>query len=156
VLSHAYWTSRFGGDPAVLNQPMTINGQPITIVGVAPQGFDGSTLGARPVAFEPITLRDQFQPGARISSFENRRSYWSYVFARLKPGVTIEQARTALNVPYRAILNEVEAPLQVGMSDQTMAKFRSSWLPARMDRRRWRARPSRRSSCCSWSQCLCC
>ena len=68
VLSHAYWTSRFGRDPTVLNQPMTINGQPITIVGVAPVGFDGTTLGARPVAFVPITLRDQFQPGARISS----------------------------------------------------------------------------------------
>jgi predicted permease len=47
------------------------------------------------------------------------------VFGRLKPGLTIEQASTALNVPYNAILNDVEAPLQVAMSDQTMTKFRS-------------------------------
>ena len=125
VLSHAYWNSRFGGDPGILDQTLTINGQPMTVVGVAPEGFDGTTLGARPVVFVPITLRDQFQPGARISSFENRRSYWAYVFARLKPGVSIEQAQTAINVPYKAILNEVEAPIQVGMSDQTMAKFRA-------------------------------
>src|SRR5437867_11249501 len=62
VLSHAYWTSRFGQDPGVLNQPITINGQPMTVVGVAPEGFDGTTLGARPVAFVPITLRDLLQP----------------------------------------------------------------------------------------------
>ena len=125
VLSHAYWTSRFGQDPGVLGQAITINGQPMTVVGVGPEGFDGTTLGARPVVFVPITMRDVFQPGARTSTFENRRSYWAYVFGRLKPGITIEQASTALNVPYKAILNEVEAPLQVAMSDQTMAKFRS-------------------------------
>jgi predicted permease len=125
VLSHAYWTSRFGGDPTVLNQTITVNGQLMTVVGVGPEGFDGTTLGVRPVVFVPITLRDIFQPGARTSTFENRRSYWIYVFGRLKPGVTIEQARIALNVPYRSILNDVEAPLQVGMSDQTMAKFRA-------------------------------
>ncbi len=125
VLSHAYWTSRFGRDPSVLNQPVTINGQPMTVVGVASEGFNGTTLGARPVVFVPITMRDIFQPGARTSTFENRRSYWAYLFGRLKPGVTIEQARTALNVPYKTLLNDVEAPLQVGMSDQTMAKFRT-------------------------------
>jgi predicted permease len=124
VLSHAYWTTRFGRDAGVLNQTITINGQPMTVVGVAPEGFDGTTLGARPVVFVPITMRDIFQPGARTSTFENRRSYWAYLFGRLKPGVTIEQARTSLNIPYKSILNEVEAPLQVGMSDQTMAKFR--------------------------------
>ena len=124
VLSHAYWTTRFGQDPAVLSQPIIVNGQPMTVVGVGPEGFDGTTLGAKPAVFVPITLRDIFQPGARISSFENRRSYWAYVFGRLKPGISIEQARTALNVPYKSILNDVEAPLQVGMSDQTMAKFR--------------------------------
>jgi predicted permease len=125
VLSHAYWTSRFGRDPSVLNQPVTINGQPMTVVGVASEGFNGTTLGSRPVVFVPITMRDIFQPGARTSTFENRRSYWAYLFGRLKPGVTIEQARTALNVPYKTLLNDVEAPLQVGMSDQTMAKFRT-------------------------------
>jgi predicted permease len=124
VLSHAYWTTRFGQDPAVLSQPIIVNGQPMTVVGVGPEGFDGTTLGAKPSVFVPITLRDIFQPGARISSFENRRSYWAYVFGRLKPGVSIDQARTALNVPYKSILNDVEAPLQVGMSDQTMARFR--------------------------------
>ena len=123
VLSHAYWTSRLGGNPAVLNSTITVNGQALTIVGVAPRGFSGTTLGAEPDVFVPITMRGLMVPGWK--GFDRRQSYWAYLFARLKPGVSLEQARTAINVPYRAIVNEVEAPLQKGMSDQTMARFRA-------------------------------
>jgi predicted permease len=123
VLSHAYWTTRFNRDPNVLNDTLIVNGQHLTIVGVGPEGFDGTTLGARPQVFVPITLRGLMNPG--FNQFHNRRNYWAYLFARLRPGVTIEEARTQLNVPYRAILNDVEAPLQRGMSDQTMARFRA-------------------------------
>ena len=62
-------------------------------------------------------------PGIRRGS-QNRRTYWAYLFARLKPGVSIEEARAAMNVQYSAILNDVEASLQTGMSDQTLARFR--------------------------------
>ena len=71
----------------------------------------------------PVTLRGQMSPGWR--GWSDRTSYWAYLFARLRPGVTIEQAREALNAQYRAILNDVEAPLQQNMSDATMAKFRA-------------------------------
>ena len=123
VLSHAYWRTRFDANPNVLNQTLIVNGQHMTIVGVTPRGFDGTTLGSRPQVFVPITMRGQMQPG--FKAFDNRRSYWAYLFARLKPGVSVDQARTALNGPYRNIVNEVEAPLQKGMSDQTMARFRA-------------------------------
>jgi len=123
VLSHAYWQTRFAADPEVLNQPLIINGQTMTIAGVAARGFDGTTLGAKPQVFVPITMRDSMQPG--FKGFENRRNYWAYLFARLKPGVSLEQARTALNGQYHAIINDVEAPLQKGMSEQTMARFRA-------------------------------
>ena len=56
---------------------------------------------------------------------ENRRAYWVYLFARLKPSVTIEQAHTAINVPYHAIVNDVEVSLQENISDQTMARFKA-------------------------------
>jgi predicted permease len=123
VLSHAYWTSRFDRNPEVIGDTLIVNGQHLTIVGVAPEGFDGTTLGAKPQVFVPITLRGLMQPG--FNQFHNRRSYWAYVFARLRPGVSIDQARTQLNVPYRAIINDVEAPLQRGMSDQTLARFKA-------------------------------
>jgi predicted permease len=123
VLSHAYWTSRFDRNPEVIGDTLIVNGQHLTIVGVAPEGFDGTTLGAKPQVFVPITLRGLMNPG--FNQFHNRRSYWAYVFARLRPGVGIDQARTQLNVPYHAIINDVEAPLQRGMSDQTLARFKA-------------------------------
>ena len=123
VLSHAWWLSRFGADPNVLNDTIIVNGQSLTIVGVAPRGFSGTTLGSMPNVFVPITLRGLLQSG--FAGFEDRRSYWVYSFARLKPAVSLDQARTALNVPYHQIVTDVEAPLQRGLSDQTMARFKA-------------------------------
>jgi predicted permease len=123
VLSHAWWQSRFGMSPTVLNEPLVVNGQTLTIVGVAPAGFDGTTLGARPQVFVPITLQGLIQPG--FDRFENRRAYWVYLFARLKPGITLEQAAAAIDTPYRNLLQEVELPLQEGMSDATRERFRA-------------------------------
>ena len=121
VLSHGYWQTRFGSNPNVLNQQLIVNGQHLTIVGVAPRGFEGTSLGVKPEVFVPITLRAAMRPGSKPDFFTDRRSYWAYLFARLKPGMTIEQARTGINVPYRGFVNDVEAPLQEGMSEQTMA-----------------------------------
>jgi predicted permease len=126
VLSHRYWTTKFNRDPNVLNDTIIINGQGMTIVGVSPPGFDGTTLGTRPQVFVPITMRALMQPG--FTAWENRRSYWAYLFARLAPGVSLEQANAALNGQYRAVINDVEAKLQQGMSDQTMARFRAKQI----------------------------
>ena len=123
VLSYSYWETQHGLDPAIIGDVLTINGQSMTVVGVAPKGFEGTTLGDRPRVFVPITMRGLMSPGFR--SFENRRSYWVYVFGRLKPGVTIERAGLALNALYKPILNDVESPLQEGMSEQTMARFKA-------------------------------
>jgi len=123
VLSYAFWQSRLGGDPGVLGKPITVNGQSLTIVGVAPDGFSGTTLGVRPLVFVPISMRGILTLG--FKGFENRQSYWAYVFARLKPGVTVTQAGAGLNTLYHSIINDVEAPLQKGMSDATMKRFRA-------------------------------
>jgi predicted permease len=133
VLSYSYWSTRLGSDPNVINQILIVNGQPMTIVGVAPDGFEGTTLGSRPQVFVPITMRGLMAPGWK--GFDNRRSYWAYLFARLKPATTIDQARTALNGLYRSIVNDVEAPLQKGMSDQTMARFRAKQITLEDGRR---------------------
>jgi predicted permease len=121
VLSHLYWRTRF--DSAnVLNQALIVNGQPMTIVGVAPAGFEATTLGFVPQVFVPITMRGRLE---QFDAYENRRSYWTYVFGRLTPGTSIDQARTALNAPHRNILETVEVPQLTGQSDQTMARFRA-------------------------------
>jgi predicted permease len=123
VLGHDYWENQLGADPGVLNTVLTVNGQPMTIVGVAPEGFRGTTMGADPDVFVPITMRGLMQPG--LQGFDNRRAYWIYLFARLAPGATLEAAHSEVNALYGGIINEVEAPLQEGMSDETMARFRA-------------------------------
>ena len=128
VISHDYWRERFGSDPGAVGRSVIINGLSYTIVGVAPEGFIGTTLGSRPRVFVPISMRAQIDRFFRESAFENRKSYWVYVFGRRKPGVSIEQAATALNALYRPILSDVEAPLQEGMSDPTMQRFRTKSL----------------------------
>ncbi len=126
VLSHGFWTAQFGQDPSVLNESLVVNGTPLTVIGVAARGFEGTTLGARPDVFVPISMREVLSPGWKV--FDNRRAYWAYVFGRLKPGVSIEQARAALDPLYRATITDVEAPLQIGMSEQTMARFKAKPL----------------------------
>jgi len=122
VLSHDYWRTRFSADPNVVNDKLIVNGQSLTIIGVAPAGFSGTTLGLKPYVFVPVTLGALIQPN--FYDFEGRLEYWAYLFARLKPGVALDRARAGINPPYRAIINEVEAPLQPPMAQQMMEKFR--------------------------------
>jgi len=125
VLSHAWWRTRFQGDPSIVGKRLTVNGLPLEIIGVAPEGFEGTTLGTRPQVYVPITLRGTMERNFRPEGFANRQNYWIYLFARRKPGVGIEQASAGINQVYSSIINTVEAPLQRGMSDQTMARFRA-------------------------------
>lgn len=122
VLSYNYWSSRFGLDPTILDKQVIVNGQSLTIVGVAPKGFDGTTIGMRPAVFVPITLRSVLDAD---TGWSRRTDYWAYLFARLRPGVTMDAARAALGAQYHAIVNDVEAPLQKDMSRQTMVRFRA-------------------------------
>ncbi len=126
VLGHAYWKTRFDSDLAVIGDSLTVNGHLLTIVGVAPRGFSGTTLGAEPRVYVPISLRGQMVPG--WEGFDNRRSYWIYLFARLRPEMTLEQAQTALDVPYRGIIQEVELPLQSGASERFLERFKDKGI----------------------------
>ena len=135
VLSHGYWRTRFDARPNVLNETMIINGQAMTIVGVAPAGFEGTSLGSTPSVFVPMMMRELMQPGFFPNSWDNRRAHWAYMFARLKPGVSMQHAQTQINGPYRAIMNDVEAPLQQGMSETTLARFKAREIVLRDGRR---------------------
>lgn len=123
VLSYDYWQNHFGGDPEVLGATLLVNGQSMTVIGVAPEGFTGASPGERPQVYVPLTMRWLMQPHITDSA-ESRLSYWVYLFARLKSGVSRQQAETAINVPYRAIINDVEAPLNPPLSDQYIAEFK--------------------------------
>jgi predicted permease len=123
VLGYNYWETKLGADRSVIGQSMLVNGQPFTIVGVAPKGFDGTTLGNKPQVYVPISMRSALEPN--FKGFDRRTTYWIYLFARLKPGVSIAQAKQGIDAVYRPIINDVEAKLQQGMSDKSMQRFRA-------------------------------
>lgn len=105
VLGYEFWLERFGGDRNAVGQSIVVNGKTFTIVGVAPRGFRSTTLGMRPTVFVPISMREVVE--SRRPAFENHRSYWIYLFARLKPGVSIEQAQRGQSDVHR----EAKTPL---------------------------------------------
>ncbi len=122
VLSHAYWQGELGGDPQIIGRRLLVNDQPLTIVGVAPPGFSGTTVGTRASVFVPITMRNAWAP---IAYHDSRLTYWAHLFARLEPGVTREEAAAALNTLYRTIVTEAEAPLLTGTTEQDLEAFRT-------------------------------
>ncbi len=123
VLSYPYWETQLGADRSVIGKQITINGNQMTVVGVAPKGFTGTTLGARPYVFVPISMRGVLTTG--WTGFERRNSYWVYLFGRLKPGASIAQANASINAAYHPIIADVEVPLQKGMSAATLVKFKA-------------------------------
>jgi predicted permease len=125
VLSYGFWENKLGKDPDVVGRPITINGKQYTIVGIAPPRFEGTTAGTRASVFVPITMRGELQ---QFTKWEDRRSYWIYLFARLKPGVTMDDAARAVNAVYHPIITDVEAPLQKQMSDKTMESFKKKQI----------------------------
>jgi predicted permease len=104
VLGYGYWHDRLGGETSVLNQPIRINGQVFTVVGVAPKGFTGTALGEEPAAYVPLCFKPRLTPD--WTSLDRWNDYWLYLFARLKPGVTPARAAAALNGPYGGLLEE--------------------------------------------------
>jgi hypothetical protein len=102
ILSYGFWQSRFAGDPSVLNRSVRVNGQPMTIVGVTQRGFQGVEVGKALDIFVPMMMKPVMTP--TWNDLENRRSLWTYSIARLKPGVTREQASAAMQVLWKQIL----------------------------------------------------
>jgi predicted permease len=113
VLSHDYWQRDLGGDQDIVGRTLTINGRALTIIGVAPPGFSGTVLGARPQAFVPLTLEFMLR-NLRSGEEGNRFGFSLLAFGRLRPGVEIDQAEAALDALHAAIVADFEASLDPG------------------------------------------
>lgn len=88
VLSHALWTSQFGGDPGVIGTSVRLDGAPHTVIGVMPPSFQFPSRSVE--AWTSLVLRED--------DFTDRNNTYLEVVARLRPGVSIEQARQELAV----------------------------------------------------------
>ncbi len=135
VLSHHLWQQRFSGDPKVIGTDLRLNGQPLTVIGVAPAGFRGLTGGAD--LFVPITLATVFEYKGILEEAQN---HWFLAVGRLKPGVTFAQAQadaervgTIVNREFH--FEEQVAPWSAGIATLAQSRvdpgFRHSvWLLA--------------------------
>jgi len=94
VLTHAFWTERYAADPGVVGREIRLNGDLFVIVGVAPRGFRGTTV-LTPDLWVPITAhaRGFFDDEA----LEGRQNHGFVMGGRLRPGVTVSQARAGLS-----------------------------------------------------------
>jgi predicted permease len=102
VLSHRYWQKRFQSDARAIGSAIRINNHVLTVVGVAREGFDGTNLGWATDIFVPITMAHDVTFIA--NGLVDRRSRWLNVFGRVKPGVTLERAKAALQPFYHSRL----------------------------------------------------
>ena len=105
VLSYGYWNDKLGARTDVLNQPIRINGQTFTIVGIAPEGFNGTTLGQDPEAYVPLSFKPFLTPN--WNGTDRYNDFWLYLMARVKPGTTRTQMEAELTGPYLAMGEEM-------------------------------------------------
>jgi predicted permease len=121
VLSESYWRERYGADPGVLGSTLKIRGELITIVGVAPAAFHGVFPGFEPKIYLPLRF---FTVITSREMFDAPRSPFAFAtIARLKPGVSIEEATAELGVYVQPLVKEF------GMADPPWQRiFASSKL----------------------------
>ena len=94
MLSYSYWQSRFASDRSIVGKTLVINGHNMTVIGVVQPGFDGVELGNTSKIFVPVMMKAQMTPF--WDGLKDRRQRWVNAFGRLKPGVTLAQAKASL------------------------------------------------------------
>jgi predicted permease len=107
VLNYAYWKTRFAADPQIVGKTLTLNNYKMTVVGVAQADFDGVELGFSPKIFIPIMMQSQIIVGNPADMLKERRNRWVNAFGRLRPGLSQQQAKAALQ-PFMHSMLELE------------------------------------------------
>jgi predicted permease len=104
VLSYQYWATRFASNPAVVGQKILVDNYPMTIVGVSAPGFLGLDPANSPQIRVPIQMKPLMTPGS--DDLGERRSQWIQMFARMKPGFTVQSAQASLQPLFVQILRD--------------------------------------------------
>lgn len=95
VISYRLWQDRYHGDPGIVGKTQLLNGVPHTIIGVAPQGFDGTFIGWAMQFWVPASMQELFDPPDY--KLEDRSARWIEGYVLLKPGVSQDQAQAELS-----------------------------------------------------------
>jgi predicted permease len=100
VLDYAFW-QRLGADRGLVGRTLQINGIPMTVVGVTAPEFYGTDLSRRPQLRVPIAMAPLIRPNPGDPTMSRRGHRWLSVMARLRPGVSIEQARASASIAFQ-------------------------------------------------------
>jgi predicted permease len=127
VISHRYWVQRMNGDRGVIGQPLRLNGLAMTIVGVAPEEFHGTHVGSLPDVYVPMMFAAHIFETP--NTLTNPRDRWLRVMARLKPGVSPDQARSEGQELYRRFQETIAASSSSARRSTTPDRL--TWEPGR-------------------------
>jgi predicted permease len=127
VLGHGFWTRRFAADPRVVGQSVLVNGHPMAVVGVAPPGFHGIEVGESADVYVPLMMLPQVIPTWN-RGLGDWRVRWLTVMARLKDGLTRDEAAARANVLYSQLLREDAERIETKSE-----RFRTAFLKKRLE-----------------------
>lgn len=108
VISHGYWQRRFAGDRSAIGRPITVNGTPVTIIGITPPGFTGDLVGQSIEIWFPMMMQPLLLP--HTGWLTDRGISWLLMMGRLKPGVSLVQAKNDITPVARRALVEGLSP----------------------------------------------
>ncbi|MEM8995880.1 MAG: ABC transporter permease [Acidobacteriota bacterium] len=96
VISHRFFTERFGADPSIVGASVRLNRQSVDIIGVAPPGFNGTLVLGNTDLWVPASMRSALLTGFMAEVIDDRRALVSFAVARLRDGASLEQATAKL------------------------------------------------------------
>ena len=108
VVSDGYWRRRFGGDGAILDRVVRINGTPLTIIGVMAPGFFGEQVGVAPDLWVPLTMWGQVVPGRNL--LQSPGTAWLRFIGRVRPGVVTSGLQPDLTRTFQQVVLAVNGP----------------------------------------------
>jgi putative ABC transport system permease protein len=121
VVSYGFWITKLGQNPNTVGQTMRINNYPFTVIGVAPPGFYGDTVGDAQDFWIPVTMQEQIISGRKWLDTYNAN--WLHLIARLKPGVSVEKAAANVNLVVQQL---VSGPLKAKLSKDDIDNLKAS------------------------------
>ncbi len=129
VISHDFWQTRFGGDPGVLGQSIRVNDRVLTIVGVAPDGFQGTVVALQFDMWAPATLAPLLLNGSRDLEDRGLRGY--SLMGRLRADATPARAQAELDAAMTDLAHAYPAT-NVGVGGEVLPFWQAPRGPQRM------------------------
>ena len=109
ILSHETWTQQFGADANIVGREIRLTGEPFTVIGVTPEGFTGPDHFLPPHFYVPLAMLPMLAVGAQPTLLDQRDNRTLEVMGRLKPEVSLAQAREEVDRIGRALAQEYPA-----------------------------------------------